>query len=205
MDCPAVRGHVKFHLRPLKPHEGREAPEKNLLLREGEQRVHHLPVKELEIRGVLHIQLRQAGDQGVKAPGAQPVQGGLLPPAALHALHHLKALFPQGEHPGQKLRRVLEVAVHHGRAFAPRPGEAREDRPILAEIPGEAHSPDAIVRLMGTEDGLPGSVPGAVVHENQLIGDPGVPEDAGHSPRRLLHRGLLIIGRYDNREKLVHF
>ena len=101
---------------------------------------------------------------------------------ALDRLDYLRAALPQGIHLRDKLRRVLKVAVYHHGAVPGSVFQPGEYRALLAEVPGEAQSPDAGVEFVRRAYLRPGGIPGAVVNEQQLVFDSGISEHRGDSP-----------------------
>ena len=179
-------------------HPAHQGPEKGLPLRQVQQRVHHLPVQQLEIRGPAHVDAGGAAHQRVEAPGRQTVGRRFRAPVRLDAVDHGVALLPEPDHLRQLLRRVLEITVDHGAAGAlgiPEPGE---DGGLLAEVPGEAQTPGGGVFPVGGLDLGPGAVPGAVIHKDQFIFDVRLGQNRPDGLRRGQHQSRLVIAGNDD-------
>src|SRR5690606_33722211 len=70
----------------------------------------------------------------------------------------------------------------------------------MAEIAGQAEAPNPRALLRCLEDGEPGSVPAAVVDEDDLVVDTGRIEDVGDGADERLDVGLLVEHRRDDAE-----
>lgn len=129
--------HIEGDAHRFKADPRGKRAEKGVPLAHIDENVDRLPVEQLEVRGVRHVDAGRAADERIERSRREtdargsPRRGGLLP------LDDLVALLPQAVHLHDLLRRVLEIAVDHNAAVAFRRGQPREDRRFLAEIPGK--------------------------------------------------------------------
>ena len=131
------------------------------------------------------------------------MQGALLAPGHLNALHHLVALLPQAVHLHNFLRRVLQVTVQHHHAVPLGLGQAREDGGLLAEVAGEAYAPHLGVPGGLGLDSVPGPIPGAVVDKENLVPDSLSLQQRADGIRRQGDGVLLIVGGEHHRQQSV--
>ena len=118
---------------------------------------------------------------------------GLLP------LDDLVPLLPQTVHLHDLLRRVLKIAVDHDAALALCRSEPRKDRRFFPKVPGKMESADTAGRGK-RRDLLPGGVPGAVIHENELTSDCSLRQHAADDRGCFFQYGLLIIDGDNHRQ-----
>ena len=133
------------------------------------------------------------------------MEAALLAAVLLDALHDLVALFPEAVHLHDLLGRVLQVAVDDHAAVALRLLKPGEHGGLLAEVAAEMHADHMGVRFARFADFRPGLVPGAVVHEQQLVRDAGLVQDAGHGFGCGRDHLFFIVGGEYNRKHSLPF
>ncbi len=96
--------------------------------------------------------------------------------------------------PRNRLRRILEVAVHEDRDVAVDMVEHRRQRRLVTEIPGQRDRHDARICRGGRLDDRPGPVHAAIVHQHHLVPRSG--QHVEHAPEALEElgqHGLLVV------------
>ena len=190
-----------MNLRLFKTDPEGEGAEEDVALRQGVERIHHLAVKELKVRGGGHVHPGGAADQVIEAVGGKLVKGRLLAAILLDALDDLVPLLPKTIHLDDLLRRVLEIAVDDHHAVALCLLEPREHRGLLAEVAAEADADHVRIGRAAAQDFAPGAVAGAVVDKQKLIVDPGVSEDYAEAFGRDGDHFFFIVRGENNREQ----
>lgn len=121
-----------------------------------------------------------------------------LAPVRLDALDDLRALLPEAVHLHQLLRRMLQITVDHRHAFALGVLQPGENSGLLPKVPGKPHAAHTFAAMRNLLNLRPGGILGAVVHKNQLMGDPGRAQHTVDFPNRYGRHLLFIIGRNHN-------
>jgi hypothetical protein len=82
------------------------------------------------------VDVREPVHHPVEGVGGPELHAALPGTTAANRVHHLVALPPERDHLEHRLGRVLQVAVddHHGVAVGE--VEARDERQLVAEVPG---------------------------------------------------------------------
>ena len=131
------------------------------------------------------------------------MQGIFLATAGLHALDDLVALLPQAVHVNHLFRRVLQVAVHDYHTVSGGLGQPRKNGGLLAEVPGEAHTPYLRMTEGLPLHGAPSAVLRAVIHKNELMGNGCLGQNLGDGVRCPGNGALLIKGgKYHGQQTL---
>ena len=138
--------------------------------------------------------------------GAQPVHAaaGPAPPGRVAArtpdrADVVMARIHRGEQVHDVLRRVLQVGVERHDALAAAVFEAREDRPMLAEVAVEqdhARHVRAALELLGEQLGR--AITAAVVDEHDLVVQPQRVECRVQAREQRGQAGLLVVDRDDD-------
>ena len=116
-------------------------------------------VVDVDLGHRVHDLVEAAGEAGARPGVARAVAAG-------HDL--VGALLEELEHPGQQVRRVLQVGVHDGHRSAARVAEAREHGRLLAEVAAQGQVAHPWVALGGRLDEVEGGVGAAVVDDQDL-------------------------------------
>ena len=112
-------------------------------------------------------------DQTIKQAGGNLLEPGF--PVALPPLRvdHVKPFAVLGIKGGDQLRRILKIRIHHDHRGTPADIDARGNRDLVAEIAAQVDGLHAPIEVGQAKNGVPGTVPAAVVHEDNLVRHPG--------------------------------
>ena len=148
---------------------------------------------------IVELDAAQAADHQIEDPRGQGFVDGIVADA-FPAGNHVAALMQLCDESRDLLRIVLQVGVHRDDEFAARRREACIQRGGLAKVPAERDASDVVERPRKRLQPLRRSVRRAVVHEDDLVVEPGV----GHyGPDPLAQQGkriLLVVDRNDDRD-----
>jgi hypothetical protein len=136
----------------------------------------------------------------VEAPEGGPASER-LGASALGGEDDLRAIPPGVEQGGNELGRVLEIRVHEDDHVAAGLAEAGLDGSLQAEVPREADDAQLAGERREGEQPLARAVPAAVVHGDDLEGDPEGPEGRLEALEQGTDRLLLVEHRDDHADQ----
>jgi hypothetical protein len=168
-------------------------------LRHRAKRLDDAAVREAEVaRCRRNVDARELAQQAVVDAGRVPLEPALRP-LGHHAVDDVVPLPPPSSELGEKLRRMLEVAVHDDDGITVREIDARGDRELMPEVSRELDHLEARVAAVQLEHERIAQVGAAVVDEQHLGFAVEQREDVFEPAVELLQRLLLVVDRHDDR------
>ena len=178
---------------------GPQATHEPIGLGQAVQVVHDPAAHRAEVAGVERdVDIGEPVEQPVEDEVGQPLRDPVLA-AAADAVRDVPSFFQLCEELGQKLRRVLEIAVEHRDDIAVGVAQPRGDGGLVPEVARERHDANGLVlELQGLQD-PEGAVSATVIDEDDL-GRTVKPRHSGPQPlAQLSDHILLVVQRDDDR------